>query len=174
MENNQLTHEQRRLVEHNHNLIYQFLYDNNLPIDDNYGACAIALCQAAKQYNPTKGAFSTYAYKAMRNQIQQGINRARCKKRQAHTVSLDALRFQDEGCTNADFIPDKTDLETTCITRIALAGALHSLPKREYTALRLMLDGVPRARMAELMGCSHTTVWVTIKRCRDKLKAELG
>lgn len=174
MVDNQLTREQRLLVEQNHNLIYRFLHDNKLPIDDNYGTCAIALCTAARTYNPQKGAFSTYAYRAMRNLILREKNQQLCKKRQGHTVSLDALRSQEDGRTNDNFIPDKIDLDTTCITRIALSTALRKLSTREAIVLRLTLDGVSQMRIAEHLGCSHTVVWKTVKRYRDIIKAELS
>ena len=43
----QLNDEQRKLVADNHNLIYQYLIDNNLPQDEYYDIAAIGLCKAA-------------------------------------------------------------------------------------------------------------------------------
>ena len=61
----QLNDEQRKLVEDNHNLIYQYLIDNKLPQDEYYDIAAIGLCKAALKYDTSKGAFSTYVYRAI-------------------------------------------------------------------------------------------------------------
>ena len=61
----QITEEQRKLVEENHNLIYSFLQKYNLAIDEYYGLASIGLCKAGKTYNGDKSNFSTYAYKCM-------------------------------------------------------------------------------------------------------------
>ena len=55
----QLNDEQRKLVADNHNLIYQYLIDNNLPQDEYYDIAAIGLCKAALKYDTAKGACST-------------------------------------------------------------------------------------------------------------------
>lgn len=67
----QLNDEQRKLVADNHNLIYQYLIDNNLPQDEYYDIAAIGLCKAALKYDTSKGAFSTYVYKAIKNNISR-------------------------------------------------------------------------------------------------------
>lgn len=54
-----LSDEQVKLVEENHNLIYSFLSSNNFLADDYYDLAAIALCETALHYDPSKGSFST-------------------------------------------------------------------------------------------------------------------
>lgn len=39
-----MTKEQQKLVEDNHNLIYLYLKNSNLPVDDYYGIASIGLC----------------------------------------------------------------------------------------------------------------------------------
>ena len=59
-----LNDEQRKLVADNHNLIYQYLIDNNLPQDEYYDIAAIGVCKAAMGYDASKGInFSTCVHK---------------------------------------------------------------------------------------------------------------
>lgn len=64
-----LNDEQQKFVEANHNLIYAYAHKHNLDLDEYYDILAIALCHAALRYDPSKGLFSTYAYRAMRNEV---------------------------------------------------------------------------------------------------------
>jgi RNA polymerase sigma factor (sigma-70 family) len=57
-----LTPEQRKLAEENHGLIYDYVFQRNLELNDWYDELAIALCQAARSYNPSRGSFSTWAF----------------------------------------------------------------------------------------------------------------
>ena len=62
---NNITEEQKKLAEENHNLIYRFLSKYNLSIDDYYDIAAIGLCKAAMTFDKSKSKFSTYAFKCM-------------------------------------------------------------------------------------------------------------
>lgn len=87
----QLNDEQRKLVADNHNLIYQYLIDNNLPQDEYYDIVAIGLCKAALKYDTSKGAFSTYVYKTVRNIIN---NEKPMKNDILYTLYLIILQHQ--------------------------------------------------------------------------------
>ena len=72
-----LTDEQRKLVEDNHNLIYFYMNFKKVDPDESYHDLAMGLCKAARTYNPKKGAFSTYAMKCMENDL---ITKNMCEK----------------------------------------------------------------------------------------------
>lgn len=64
-----LNSEQKKLVEENHELIYQFMDDYHLKTDsveDWYGTCAVGLCLAALSYSG--GNFRYIAYQSMREE----------------------------------------------------------------------------------------------------------
>ena len=60
-----LNDEQRKLVADNHKLIYFYAHKHNVDVDEYYDLLALALCQAAYNYDKTKGAFSTIAIRTM-------------------------------------------------------------------------------------------------------------
>ena len=65
----QLSTEQRKLVEENHNLIYAVIHRLNLSVEDYYDIAAIGLCKAAIKYDSERGMFSTFAFSVIRNEI---------------------------------------------------------------------------------------------------------
>ena len=79
-----LNDEQRKLVEANEVIIYKILGNCKLPIDEFYGVCAIALCNAAFKWTPDGGAnFETYASRCIRNAIASEYKRQKAQKRTA-------------------------------------------------------------------------------------------
>ena len=79
-----LNDEQRKLVEANEVIIYKILGRCRLPIDEFYGSCAIALCNAALAWQPEgEATFETYATKAILNAIRSEMRKQTAKKRTA-------------------------------------------------------------------------------------------
>ena len=64
-----MTDEQRKMVEQNHNLIYDFLYKQNLDTEEYYDIAAIGLCEAAIKYDSKRSKFSTFAYRCMKSEV---------------------------------------------------------------------------------------------------------
>lgn len=74
----------KQFIEENHNLIYKFLQQYNLSMDDYYDIAAIGLCKAAKKFDPERGVtFSTYAFKSMQNEYFMTL-----RKKQLPTMSI--------------------------------------------------------------------------------------
>lgn len=77
-----LNAEQQRLVADNYAVIYKILGRLGLPIDEFYGCCAIALCNAAIKWTPDgKANFETYASRCIRNAIASEFRRQNAIKR---------------------------------------------------------------------------------------------
>ena len=115
-----MTKEQQKLVEDNHNLIYLYLKNSNLPVDDYYDLAAIGLCNAALTYDKTsKAKFSTYAYQCIKFEVCKAIKIEMASKRKAHR---EALSYQMELENNKG--------DTTC-----LANKLHSSENVENDAV---------------------------------------
>lgn len=82
-----LTDDQKRLVEENHNLIYSCMHKFGIKLnefDDYYGDAAIALCNAAIHADEKTGKFSTFAYKCIENELRRKFNYENRQKRKTN------------------------------------------------------------------------------------------
>jgi len=79
-----LTVEQQQLVEDNLGLVYkvindkfEFLYGmNGIEIEDFEQVGKLALCKAARQYNPARSKFSTFAYILIRQELSDAVTKS--------------------------------------------------------------------------------------------------
>ena len=133
-----LTETKKRLVEKNHNLIYAFLSQMRLSVDDYYGLAAIGLCKAADAYQPGKSSFSTYAYRCMHNEIASHWRR---ESRQAAATSAIGL-LQEENAWQA--VEDK----------LTLAGGMRQLSDTDCMILSHVVNGYSCKEIAEKYGYS--------------------
>lgn len=92
-----LNEHSKKLIKENHNLIYGFLRDYDLDIDEYYSIAAIGLCNAANSYNNQESKFSSYAYFCMRNEVLKEIRTQNYKKRLINkkVISYDNDIFND-------------------------------------------------------------------------------
>lgn len=77
----QITKEQEKLIEENHNLIYSFLQKYNLSVEDYYDLAAIGLCKAGINFNGNISKFSTYAYEWMFGSVFSEIRKEKRMKK---------------------------------------------------------------------------------------------
>lgn len=148
-----LSYEQKELAEKNHSLIYAFAKQNNVDIDEHYGALAEALCKAARSYDKNKGKFSTLAYTCMRNEINMHHRKS--------NNDIECERI-DEGKFDIESIYD--DQETNMIAR-EFEKVLNLLERR---TLKLLIEGLTQKEIADIMDCSAGTVCCRVKSIRDK------
>jgi len=158
-----MTTEQKKLVEDNHNLIYSFLRKVNLDIEDYYDLAAIGLCKAAKGYNPDKGlAFSTFAYRCMRNQVGQEFRKENMQKRSGDKEILyyDKVIENEDGSTAAfrDLMPAQTNVEEEVVTSCTLRDALEHLDNRSRRIFYLLSQGYTQCEIAAELGISQPSV----------------
>ena len=69
-----LTDEQSKLVGDNIRLLYSFMNKNRMPPidpDEIYSELSLGLCRAAVTYDPSKGAFSTYAFNGLKWKLRK-------------------------------------------------------------------------------------------------------
>lgn len=69
-----LTDEQSKLVGDNIKLLYSFMGKNRMPPidpDEIYSELSFGLCRAAVTYDPSKGAFSTYAFHGLKWKLRR-------------------------------------------------------------------------------------------------------
>lgn len=90
-----LTDEQRKLAERYHNLIFAFLYKNDLQVDDWYDIAAIGYIKAIRYHHPERPfAISSLAFKCMRDEMVNEYRRQGRQKRRAILISLDAPAYE--------------------------------------------------------------------------------
>src|SRR5574343_605879 len=70
-----ITSEQSRLIEKNYSLVFFFIKENGLELDEWHGIISEALIKAVKKYDKNKGSFSNFFYcvacGAMKNEYRK-------------------------------------------------------------------------------------------------------
>ncbi len=168
-----LTEEQRRLATENHGLVSGCLRLHGFTgteHDDLYGVAALGLCKAAREWDPSKGKFQSFAYTVMWNEMKNYFKHADTDMMR-HLSDWDDQGERDESLEGG--IPDRTPLgnpEGWVLMKEALRGLYDGLtPKKQY-ALRMLVSGYTEKEIHHLTGISE----FTISAVRKELKAFLG
>lgn len=164
-----LTAEQQKLAEDNHNLIYSYLHKNSLGQIDWYGICALGLCKAARSYNPTKGAFSTYAFTCMHYEVLSEMLKQNAKKRSGFALVSLEEPLSDEGVSLAYHLADSACMENDVVLRMSLKEVCYQLSDRERQVFVLYISGVKYREIGERLQMSPSRVCQLLKLIRIKL-----
>lgn len=165
-----LNNEQRKLVEENHNLIYSFLNNQALSINEWYDVCAIGLCNAALTFNGTTK-FSTLAYKCMLNSVRSVMRHDSLFGME--TLSLSAeVSSVSEKVTYAleEFIASKQNTEAEALGKIWAEWFIEKLP---LTTLKVLLGRIENKTCRELsedIGVSFSRCFAVVRNLRDYYK----
>jgi RNA polymerase sigma factor (sigma-70 family) len=165
-----LTEEQRQLAADNHDIIYYCLNKNNWRVEDYYDIAAIALCQAAKMYDPQKSQFPTFANGVIKNFILNEIKTRGRMKRQGNVVSYDDP-CGDSG-TYRDLLSEKKsaapDPEERAICLDILKTIAHMKPKLQQM-LMLKYQGYSISEIMRIQGRTYYAVVESVKRAKKRL-----
>lgn len=169
----QLTPEQQKLVEDNHNLIYSFLNSHRLSIDDYYDVAAIGLCKAAYHFDPAKGiAFSTYAYKLIQNEILREMRKNNNISHGGNVpdVSLQEPTTQDDDTlTLGDMIPANYGNPEDALAVDSIHNAIDKLDPKHREIMKLFISGYKQGEIANIVGTSQANVSRIICKCRKDI-----
>lgn len=168
-----MTDEQRKLVEQNHNLIYDFLYKNELNIEEYYDIAAIGLCNAAIKYDSKKGKFSTLAFKCMKSEVNHHFSYINRKKRipPSHIYSYDILLSVDEGEYNPyinTIFDGNFDTYEIVEKSISYANFSKELDDREKFIIKCFESGLTQKEIGIKLNISQQAVYQRIKKMRNK------
>lgn len=171
-----LTEEQRMKVEENMGLVGQVIQDcvhtlgkgSMYDYNDLFQIGCIGLCKAAQTDRPGYAvAFSTYAYRLIRNEIYTQLEYATRRGREVATdpdempcvVLDDETPEQREACLSLLHLLDQAEAGATGVTAKGLQ------------AIRLLIEGYSNREIGERFGvpANHVTAWVT--RARKYLKS---
>lgn len=166
----ELTVEQQKLVEDNMGLVGKVIKDcvhglapgSLYGYDDLYQIGCLGLCKAAQTNKPGCGAFSTYAYMLIRNEIYDALDYATVRGREQATDSneLSCVTLEDEDLEQTESCRELLDL----LDR-AEAGAT-GVTAKGIQAIRLLIRGYSSREIGERCGvpATHVTAWVAKAR----------
>ena len=141
-----LNDKHRQFAEENHNLVYAFLSEYNLPESQYYDVIIFGYLRAVQDYceNPKlqKSAFSTVAWKNMKQELYNHKKYLSSKKRSVPTVSLSDTRGDDEDYLSFEDILSANDkLLDTLEERLLIHSLALTLPKKPMRIIRMKLGG---------------------------------
>jgi RNA polymerase sigma factor (sigma-70 family) len=158
----------------NHNLIYWFAHKHHLNLDEFYDILAIALCQAALNFDSFQGfTFYTYVNTAM-------LNSVRIYEREKHLgrvipegliTSLNEPVSEDDKTTGAELlslIPDPTTPRDHIVDYISLCEFLKNLSEQEKQLVKALLANKKEVAIAMETGVSQPSINRAKKRLRKK------
>ena len=175
------TQEYHQLVEENERLIYGFCKKYGLRPEEIYDVLAIALCKAAKNYDPEYGAsFSSFAYQAMDNEMK-AIHRkdARNNPNEIQTVLFEDLmpsRWDDAGeAPNAlEILSDGKDFTVDLDYSVDIKRFFNCLNQKEKSILSMILQGCSTKDIGNAIGRTRQSVTNDLRKIRYKYMASMN
>lgn len=144
-----LTEEQRQFAADNHGLIYSYLWEKRLEIDDYYDIAVFGYLRAVRRYLTEPGLcryqFSTIAWSAMRQSIAS-FRRAETRRKETERKYLSTLRARP---------PDPfEELEA----KLLLHDLASVSSQEQYTLAAMRLQGYSIAETARAQGMDEKRV----------------
>lgn len=147
------------LVEENHRLIWGFLHKHYLD-EEWWDLGAIGLCQAARSYDPERGAFGTYAYRCMYNLYAKTT-----RKPVLGALSMSTpLVADNENFTIGDTIASTDTIDTQAELSVELKSLLKTLGERDLRILSLRLKGYEVPEIASRLGYTRQGIHLRLKK----------
>ena len=172
--------ERNQLVEENIGLSYYFARIHksiipNIEYDDAFGIAQIALIKAAARYDPSKGAFSTYVSKAVRNEFLLELKKINAVSGiPLSKISSLQSPVGDSDLTLGDVLFDG-DIADRVIDKVLFKQALSVVSERDREILILYYHASLSTReISELYGISFQRVHAIIMESLVKIRRKLG
>ena len=169
-----MTEYQQKLVESNINLAYDYAHKHlsefGYDIDDSIQIASVGLCNAAVNYDESKGfAFSTLAYTFMKNEFLTLRRRNNAKKRNACIVYLDDILYDDSDnnkVTISDTIPDGQSIEDQIIVKDQIEYAFNKLDDNCKQIIEYMIanPNLTQTECAKQLNTSQSRISKSIKK----------
>ena len=147
-----------------HSVVAKKLHEH-IGDDDLIQVGRIALWRCAKRYDPDRGKFSTYAYKAIYHAMLKELSKRKSD------VSLNAPVADEEELELQDTIADlKQSLEGVEL-RFELTDFMQTLTPRRNKILKLKAKGQTRKEIAVILGVSYDLITKEMKEINAQWKA---
>lgn len=172
-----LTELQRRKVEENLGLVGLVIKERVHGIDqigifsydDLFQIGTIGLCKAVQTDRPGRGAFSTYAYRLIYNEIMTQLDYATLRRREQATdpdelpcVSLDDDLEQTDACRDLLLMLERAEQTASGVTA------------KGIQAIRLLAQGYSNREIGSLYGVSANNVTAWVAKARNHLRWHLN
>lgn len=176
--------QQQNMVQENHQLIYHALHKTTFRSsewDDYYGDAAIGLCKAAESYDSGKGAFSTYAFHIMQNEIRMEARRDKRRTNDNNLWSLEQMDCEDP-IDDHDYL---SEIEEVCdfgwlfendekkrkkmIFAYIIGKIEHIVSQREREMLRMLIDGKTQTEIGQALQITQSQVSRNVKKLKAKV-----
>ena len=172
---NALTEEQKKLVEDNHNLIYSYMWNKGLSLNDTedwYGVLATALCKTAKLYDPDRGyKFATLAFAVMDNDLKMIFRHRQIQIPEESQLSLDTP-LDEKGNTAHEIVADAKDRFQSIYLKDAVQNTLRAMTERENQIIKCLLQNeLSQKATAREVGMSQAYVSRVYIKFLDKIKS---
>lgn len=149
-----ITSEQSRLIEDNYKLVFFFIKEKGLELNEWHGIISEALIKAVKNYDKNKGSFSNFfhcvAYGAMKNEYRRrGREVQTCLgilESIEDTVDEDGLEVHREDC----------DFEEIFGGRLG-------------TVAKMLSEGHNQASISRELNLSHTTISRDVEKIKEMI-----
>ena len=140
-----LTAEQSQIAELNHDLVFEFLNEYNLPESQYYDVVIFGYFCAVQEYcekpELQKYLFSTVAWRQMKHELYRHYKYHERKKRDFQTVSLSDIKSGNEAFLKTD----ETAAENKLLEDLNFSMLLHSLAsaitEKQMRIIRMKLAG---------------------------------
>lgn len=156
MDTRPLTQKQREFAEKNHELVYVFLSQHELPEDTFYDVVIFGYLRAVQKYCDTPSLhryrFSTIAWRHMRKSLSNYYKYLSRPKRNAPTVSFHEPADSAAGLLWEDVIHYQDERLAELETELLLHTLAASLPPREMRIIHMRIRG---DRMHDIARAEH-------------------
>lgn len=168
-----MTEVQEKLVSENHNLIYSFLKERGLEVEEFYDVAAIGLCSAAIDFDNSVAAFSTFAYSRMWREVAKVVrheNTIKCRP-EGGLVYYQQEIVDDRGHTVSwiDLMPSNDNVEKEVLNKVILEGLRDELSERDRSIIYLVSQGFTQSQVARAVCIAQPHVSRVIRRVRDRI-----
>ena len=178
-----MNEDQKKLAEDNIKLVYYFLYNNALSIDEFSDILMIELCKAAMYYDPELGlgSFSTFAYKCFINRIR---NEFKSRKTASNIINYlpiasldnDVFSENDEDDEFYNIVADDSHTAFDIVSAKEFVDRIYECcwddRSRNIVDLMFLLDS--QSLVAKQLGCSRQNVNQTLVKLRKRYIKKYG
>ena len=140
------------------------LRTNDIDSEDLCQEGYLALFDALRAFDSSKGSFSSFAGVCIANRMKNVVLKAH--GRLEKDDDFDLAQIPDEGSSADDLVITKESDE-------GVEHLLSFLSQREYSAMKLFLEGYSYKQIAEKLGVTPKSADNALSRARKKLKALL-
>ncbi|MBQ8401053.1 MAG: sigma-70 family RNA polymerase sigma factor [Clostridia bacterium] len=168
-----LTLEEQLFATENHNLVYAFLQEKDLPEDVFYDVVIFGYMRAVQEYiSGTRFrvySFSTIAWKRMENSVSNYCRYLASPIRSATIVSLFSPIAADADLTWEDVLSKQDESILAFETQMLLKDLEQKMPKKEMKIIRMKVAGCKMHEIAKQEHLTFQEINELLANCKDDI-----